>query len=200
MKSKQNVPRPSLTLAAECALIEKAQAGDKAAMEQIFLQYHPLVLAAGHQRRVKTFAEDATAAAEEELLRSIHAFDTTRGTPFAAFVKVRVYGAVSHLFTRTTRTWERECAANESDALESIADKDAFTEVETKLQLAPLLSVLSEKERRVIEQTYLKDQTARAAAPVLGLSQSSVERIKRQALAKMRAAVHEKNVTVHTPT
>ena len=188
MNFKKKQPRQSLTQAAERALLQSAQAGDRDAMERIVLQYWPLVLAAGHQRKARTFAEDATAAAAEELVRSIHAFDPTRGTPFAAFVKVRVYGAVSHLLTAAARKWERECAANEADVLEGIADKDAFAEVEANMQIAPLLSVLSEEERRVIVLMYLKGKTARAAAEALGVSQSKVERAKRKALQKMRAA------------
>lgn len=108
-------PRPAsaaparLSLPAEHRLIAAAQSGDRAALSRLVEQYLPLVRAAGRQRCVRAIAEDATAAAAEELVRSIYAFDTTRGTAFAAYAKIRVYGAVSHLLRKESARWQREC-------------------------------------------------------------------------------------------
>ena len=98
-----------LSLPAEHRLIAAAQSGDRAALSRLVEQYLPLVRAAGRQRCVRAIAEDATAAAAEELVRSIYAFDTTRGTAFAAYAKIRVYGAVSHLLRKESSRWQREC-------------------------------------------------------------------------------------------
>ena len=60
--------RTQLSQAEERQLIALAQAGDGAAMERMVVQYLPLARAAGGQRYAQSIAEDATAAAMEELL------------------------------------------------------------------------------------------------------------------------------------
>jgi len=173
--------------AEERRLIEAAQAGDGAAMERMVTQYLPLVRAAGAQRYVRSIAEDATAVAAEELVRSVLAFDVARGVPFAAFAKVRVYGAVSHLFRAAATRWQRECVPDAAEVTEQAADGTALDASEARLTLAPLLAVLSEDERRVIQLLYEEGRTTYEAADVLGVSQSKVARLKRQALSRMQA-------------
>lgn len=170
----------------ERALIAGAQAGDQEAMERIVTQYWPLVIAAGHQRYVRSIAEDATGAAAEELVRAVLAFDLSRGVPFAAFAKVRVYGAVSHLFRKTANVWEHEGAPCELDALERIAGEETLDASEARMVLAPLLSMLSAGERRVLSLLYERGLTTYEAADVLGVSQSKVMRVKRGAIRRMR--------------
>lgn len=170
----------------ERALLACAQEGDGAAMEQIVMQYRPLVMAAGRQRYVRSIAEDAVGAAAEELVRAVHAYDVTRGVPFAAFAKVRVYGAVSHLFRKTCRVWEHEGAACTPDALERVAEDAQLDASDARLMLAPLLASLSEEERRVLSLLYQRGVTTYEAADLLGVSQSKVMQVKRRALERLR--------------
>ena len=173
----------------ERALLACAQEGDGAAMEQIVMQYMPLVQAAGHQRYVRSIAEDAVGTAAEELVRAVHAYDVTRGVPFAAFAKVRVYGAVSHLFRKASARWGRECVPETAEACERVADDDAFGASEARLTVAQLLSALTDEERRVVHLLYEEGRTTYEAAELLGLSQSKVVRLKRQALVRMKGVL-----------
>ena len=173
----------------ECAIIRDAQSGNRDAMERIIMQYWPLVLAAGRQRYVWSITEDAVGAAAEELVRSVQAFDAARGVPFAAFAKVRVYGAVSHLFRKMCRTWEHESAPCEADVWERIADEGTFDASEARLMLAPMLVTLSDIERRVLFFLYGCGKSTYETADALGVSQSKVMRIKREAIRRMREAL-----------
>lgn len=183
------VARTQLSQTEERQLIARAQAGDGAAMERMALQYLPLARAAGGQRYARSIAEDATAAAMEELVRSVLAFDAERGVPFAAFAKVRVYGAVSHLFRNASARWGRECVPETAEACERVADDDAFGASEARLTVAQLLSALTDEERRVVHLLYEEGRTTYEAAELLGLSQSKVVRLKRQALVRMKGVL-----------
>lgn len=183
------VARTQLSQTEERQLIARAQAGDGAAMERMALQYLPLARAAGGQRYARSIAEDATAAAMEELVRSVLAFDAERGVPFAAFAKVRVYGAVSHLFRKASARWGRECVPETAEATERVADDGTLGASEARLTLAPLLSALTDDERRVLRLLYEEGRTTYEAAELLGVSQSKVSRVKRQALSQMKGAL-----------
>lgn len=180
---------PRFSQAEERRLLAAAQAGDGTAMERIVTQYLPLAKAAGGQRCVRSMAEDATAVAAEELVRSVLAFDVSRGVPFAAFAKVRVYGAVSHLFRAAAIRWQRECVPEEAVVMEQVADGSALDASEARLTLAPLLAALTGDERRVIQLLYEEGRTTYEAADVLGVSQSKVARLKRQALSRMKGVL-----------
>ena len=172
----------------ERALIAGAQAGDQEAMERIVTQYWPLVIAAGHQRYVRSIAEDATGAAAEELVRAVLAFDLSRGVPFAAFAKVRVYGAVSHLFRKTANVWEHEGAPCDMETFERVTDDGTLDASDARLTVAPLLAKLSRDERRVLFFLYQYGWSTYETAEALGVSQSRVCRLKRGAIEKLRAA------------
>lgn len=173
----------------ERALLRGAQKGRREDMERIVEQYWPLVLAAGHQRQVGSMVEDAIGAAAEELVRSVLAFDTSRGVPFAAFAKVRVYGAVSHLLRKTSRTWEHECAPADMEVMERVAGATTLDASDARLTVAPFLATLDDDERRVLYLLYQEERTTYEAAKTLGVSQSKVARTKKRALAKLRAAM-----------
>ena len=180
---------PRFSQAEERRLLAAAQAGDGTAMERIVTQYLPLAKAAGGQRYVRSMAEDATAVAAEELVRSVLAFDVSRGVPFAAFAKVRVYGAVSHLFRAAAIRWQRECVPETAEATERVADDCTLGASEARLTLAPLLSALTDDERRVLRLLYEGGRTRYEAGELLGVSQSKVSRVKRQALSQMKGAL-----------
>lgn len=174
--------------AEEQRLLAVAKAGDRAALARIVEQYRPLILAAGHQRAVRTIADDATAAAAEELLRTVYAYDAARGVPFAAYAKPRVYGAVSHLLRSSSRTWQHETAPADMEELDRIPARDDEAAADARLTLAPLLAHLTADERRILALLYQQDLTTREAAKRLGCSQSKISRLKRQAIQKLKNA------------
>ena len=191
-------PRPAsaaparLSLPAEHRLIAAAQSGDRAALSRLVEQYLPLVRAAGRQRCVRAIAEDATAAAAEELVRSISAFDTTRGTAFAAYAKIRVYGAVSHLLRKESARWQRECLLAGDETPDDLpAAPDAFAAADARAMLAQPLAALPAAERRVVQLLFFEGRTNREAAALLGCAPSTVQRQKQKALAHLRAALGE---------
>ena len=184
--------RYALTLDEERALIARAQQGDRAAMERIVTQYRPLVLAAAHRRAAQSFADDARQAAAEELVRTIYAYDTSRGVPFASYAKPRVHGAVSHLLTKNVRSWQRECATDEADDLDRVPDldtTDAYEAAEARATLAPLLAMLDGDERRVLHLLFYRGLSTYAAAREMGCSQSKRCKLKKEAIEKMRTKI-----------
>ena len=127
--------------------------------------------------------------------RALLAFDTSRGAPFAAFAKVRVYGAVSHLFRKAVRQWEHECAPADMEVMERIAGTTTLDASDARLTVAPFLERLDEDERRVLALLYKEERSTYEAAQALGVSQSKIARMKKRALLKLRAAMKGSRVT-----
>lgn len=178
----------------ERALIAKAQKGDKEAAAKILAAYRPLILAAGRGRRAQRFQEDATQEAAAELLRTIRAYDLSRGAPFAAYAKPRVYGAVSHLLRRYQRKWDHECALQEAEDLDTLAasgragDAPAILD---RLALRPLLAKLPEDQQSILALLYHEQKTLKETAQLLGCAPSTIARKKAAALKYLKTRLEQ---------
>ena len=73
--------------------------------------------------------------------------------------------------------------------MERIAGTETLDASDARLTVAPLLERLDAVERRVIVLLYEEERSTYEAAQTLGVSQSKIARVKRRALAKLRAAM-----------
>ncbi|GKU84635.1 RNA polymerase sigma factor SigB [Niallia sp. NCCP-28] len=75
--------------------------------------------------------------------------------------------------------------------LDIVGDVDkGFERVNQKLVLEKVLHVLTERERSIIQYTYLDNMSQKDAGDKLGISQMHVSRLQRRAIKKLQEAIH----------
>lgn len=70
---------------------------------------------------------------------------------------------------------------------------EGFERVNQRMVLEKVLHVLSEREKSIIQFTYLENLSQKEAGEKLGISQMHVSRLQRRAIKKLREAVHAEN-------
>jgi len=68
--------------------------------------------------------------------------------------------------------------------------EEGYEKVDQKLVLDEVLHVLSERERRIIQYTYLENLSQKETGEKLGISQMHVSRLQRRAINKLREAIY----------
>ncbi len=69
------------------------------------------------------------------------------------------------------------------------ATDDGYEKSDQRLVVADALSVLSERERQIIQYTYIDQLSQKEAGEQLGISQMHVSRIQRKAIKKLQEAI-----------
>ena len=72
---------------------------------------------------------------------------------------------------------------------------EGFERVNQRMVLEKILHVLSEREKSIIQFTYLENLSQKEAGEKIGISQMHVSRLQRRAIKKLREAVHAENNT-----
>ena len=70
------------------------------------------------------------------------------------------------------------------------SEDDGFERVDQRLVLDRVLHVLTERERLIIQHTFLENLSQKEAGDQLGISQMHVSRLQRRAIKKLREAIH----------
>lgn len=70
---------------------------------------------------------------------------------------------------------------------------DEYEKVNQRLMVEKALYILSERERKIIQYTYLDGMSQKEAGKKLNISQMHVSRLQRRAIKKLRDAVHVPN-------
>ena len=173
-------------------------------------------MAASHDWRYRELGEEAQEVAQLYFMDAVNNFEAERGVPFAAYVKVRVYGGLSTFLQAERRRREREVRPDgmgEGEGEEEsgpapwdavfLASRghtpsgsaemgglgehmDSYEQAELRQEVEEALRNLTQRERDVVREIYFRDCPAYAAAQKLRLSPGRVSKIKHSALAKMR--------------
>nr|MBO2480051.1 hypothetical protein [Bacillota bacterium] len=167
-----------------------AQQGNKEALADIVRLYEPLVRSI--VRRMNLSWEDACQEGRLAVVEAVYRFDPAVGCYFGTYVKKRVWGAL--------RTWQRrewrwqaerffaptdEEEEEKEDWWERWPDADASGWDDT-VWLAQLATMLSPRERLVLEKHIVEGQTLRELATAAGVSTETAKTWKRRALQKLR--------------
>ncbi|MFS0784407.1 RNA polymerase sigma factor SigB [Bacillus sp. 1P06AnD] len=68
--------------------------------------------------------------------------------------------------------------------------EEGYEKVNQRMVLEKVLHVLSEREKMIIQYTYLDNLSQKEAGEKLGISQMHVSRLQRRAIKKLREAIH----------
>lgn len=193
-----------------------ASAKDQLALSKLLIKYHPLLMAAAHDWHYRELGEEAQEISQLYFMDAVNTFDDTRGVPFAAFVKAKVYGGLNTFLKAEKRRREREIRpdsmgeqegeeapettpwdavflASRGNTPSGSADMsglgehiDSYEQAELRQEVEEALRNLNQREREVVREIYFRECPAYAAARKLQLSPSRISRIKQSALKKMR--------------
>ena len=180
------------TLQNEEELIELAKKGGKDAMTKLYQGYEGLIVKASHQTHLSVIKEEAVCAAQESFIKAILTFDSSRGVPFPAYAKAKVYGDLRTLFKQYQRQWNREIFPSCSGDTESFWDtlKDTKPTPEayvTETDFEHIIKTLPPKQQTLLELLYFKNCTQKTAAALMGISQQAAAAMKKRAIASLRA-------------
>lgn len=85
---------------------------------------------------------------------------------------------------------ESESDGSSVTILEKIGcEEPGYERIDQRLVVEKVLPLLSEKERLVIQYTYLKNMNQKEAGEKIGISQMHVSRLQRRAIKKLREAI-----------
>ncbi|KIL52426.1 RNA polymerase sigma factor SigB [Jeotgalibacillus alimentarius] len=70
---------------------------------------------------------------------------------------------------------------------------DNYEKTDQRMVLEKVLHVLSDREKQIIQFTYLENMSQKDAGDMLGISQMHVSRLQRRAIKKLRDAIQQEN-------
>jgi len=168
-----------------------AAKGDKAAGEQIFKAFRPLIEAAASQRQLLPLGEDARSEAQLSLWLAVLSFDPALGIPFAGYAKAKVYNDLRTLFNRERHRWQNEVLPEQ---LQEEGDQSFFAALVDRhdgtrefIAEHELLDNLTERQRLAVKLLYLEDLPQKEVAKRLGIKQAALSRLVKRTLQKLRA-------------
>ena len=179
-------------------LVRRAQAGDKAAADELLAAFLPLIRKAAGQAHLSTVREDAEQEAALSFLWAVANFDEARGVPFEGFAKAIVYGRVRTFFLRERRRWQREVLpfekededGNTEDFFEDVADsREEIGAVDEADAFRVRLSPLSERDRKILSLYYEGGLTLREIGKLLHIRENAVSVYKSRAVEKLRREI-----------
>ncbi len=173
-------------LSAACVreLVARAQAGDRRALEDLYLlhfdrvySYLQLSVANRHD------AEDLTNQTFIKMLESIDRF-VWRQAPFSAWLfRIAHNLAMDHF--RAGRRWQPEEEPPESaDALEASAEDEALRTIGREIMLATI-EPLSREQRQVLTLKFAFDFSNAEVAAILGKTEGAIKSLQHRALASL---------------
>ena len=173
-------------------LVSRAQAGDREALEELYLEhfdriYSYLHITVGNRHD----AEDLTTQTFLKMLESIARFEWGNA-PFSAWLfRIAHNLAMDHF--RARRRWQPEEEVPEpAGAVESSAEEEAIRALSGESML-DLIEDLSDEQRQVLILKFVFDFSNAEAATVLDKTEGAVKSLQHRALASLQKHVVERS-------
>lgn len=172
-----------MAVSPDLKLIEAACQGDKEAIEQVLLQYHPTVTR--FARKYCATAEDVEDAVQETLWIAAQKIGTLRVA--SAFVSW-LFQVVRHECYRLLRIQQREYSVD--DMLDQ-ADENAELYLELQHDLIAAIAALPTQHRQVLILRDMEGMAAAEVAAMLGITLETVKsRLHRARVSLRQTLVH----------
>jgi RNA polymerase sigma-70 factor (ECF subfamily) len=168
-------------------LVERAQAGDRGALEELYLEHFDRIYSYLHMTVGNRHdAEDLTTQTFLRMLESIGRFQW--GTaPFSAWLfRIAHNLAMDHF--RARRRWQPEEEVPEPDQVESSAEDEAMKILSSE-SMFDLIEQLSDEQRQVLILKFVFDFSNLEAATVLDKTEGAVKSLQHRALASLQKHV-----------
>ena len=171
------------------ALVERAQAGDRAALEELYLVHFDHIFGYLHVTVGNRHdAEDLTTQTFVRMLESIGRFRWQKA-PFSAWLfRIAHNLAMDHF--RSRRRWQPEEEVPEPEgSAESSAEEEALKVLSSE-SMFDLIESLSDEQRQVLILKFVFDFSNQEAATVLDKTEGAIKSLQHRALASLQKQMH----------
>jgi RNA polymerase sigma-70 factor (ECF subfamily) len=166
-------------------LVDRAQKGDRAALEELYLIhfdriYSYLHVSVGNRHD----AEDLTTQTFLKMLESIKKF-RWQSAPFSAWLfRIAHNLAMDHF--RATRRWQPEEDVPEPDADESTSAEEGALESIGQKSMLELIDDLSPEQQQVLTLKFVFNFSNAEAATILGKTEGAIKSLQHRALVSLQ--------------
>jgi RNA polymerase sigma-70 factor (ECF subfamily) len=169
-------------------LVERAQAGERDALEELYLIHFDRIYSYLHMTvGNRPDAEDLTTQTFLRMLESIGRF-RFQSAPFSAWL-FRIAHNLSMDHFRANRRWQPEEEVPEpADSEERSAEDEAFQSIGRK-SLLELIDSLSHEQQQVLTLKFVFNFSNREAATVLGKTEGAVKSLQHRALVSLQKQI-----------
>jgi len=176
------------------ALVDRAQKGDRGALEELYLIhfdriYSYLHVSVGNRHD----AEDLTTQTFLKMLESIGKF-RWQSAPFSAWLfRIAHNLAMDHF--RSRRRWQPEEEVPEPEgSAESSAEEEAFKVLSSE-SMFDLIESLSDEQRQVLILKFVFDFSNQEAATVLDKTEGAIKSLQHRALVSLQKQLERRDAT-----
>ena len=167
------------------SLVERAQSGDRDALEDLYLEHFDRIYSYLHMTVGNRHdAEDLTTQTFLRMLESIGKF-RWGAAPFSAWLfRIAHNLAMDHF--RSRRRWQPEEEVPEPEgSAESSAEEEAFKLLSSQ-SMFDLIESLSDEQREVLILKFVFDFSNQEAATVLDKTEGAIKSLQHRALASLQ--------------
>jgi RNA polymerase sigma-70 factor, ECF subfamily len=169
-------------------LVARAQAGDREALEELYLLHFDRIYSYLHMTVGNRHdAEDLTTQTFLKMLESITKFQW-RAAPFSAWLfRIAHNLAIDHF--RSTSRWQPEEEVPEPPGMhETSAEEKAFESIGSQSML-DMIETLSPEQRQVLVLKFVFDFSNADAATVLGKTEGAIKSLQHRALVSLQKQI-----------
>jgi len=169
-------------------LVDRAQQGDRAALEELYLLhfdriYSYLHMSVGNRHD----AEDLTTQTFLKMLEAIGRF-RWRTAPFSAWLfRIAHNLAMDHF--RATKRWQPEEEVPEPEGSEESSAEEAALESIGRRSMLELIENLSHEQKQVLTLKFVFNFSNGEAATILGKTEGAVKSLQHRALASLQKQI-----------
>src|SRR5919199_197969 len=170
------------------ALVERAQKGERAALEELYLIhfdriYSYLHVSVGNRHD----AEDLTTQTFLKMLESINKF-RWQSAPFSAWLfRIAHNLAMDHF--RASRRWQPEAEVPEPAVDESTSADEGALEAIGQRSMLDLIDDLSPEQQQVLTLKFVFNFSNAEAATILGKTEGAIKSLQHRALASLQKQI-----------
>jgi RNA polymerase sigma-70 factor, ECF subfamily len=183
MSSRTAVPPPDVQ-----RLVERAQQGEREALEELYLLHFDQVYSYLHMSVGNRHdAEDLTTQTFLKMLEAIGRF-RWRSAPFSAWLfRIAHNLAMDHF--RATRRWQREEEVPEPDGVQAWSAEEAALESIGQRSMLQLIENLSLDQQQVLTLKFVFSFSNSETAAILGKTDGAVKSLQHRALASLQKQI-----------
>jgi RNA polymerase sigma-70 factor, ECF subfamily len=183
-------PRPAAASAEIRRLVERAQTGERDALEELYLLHFDRIYSYLHMTVGNRHdAEDLTTQTFLKMLESINRF-RWGAAPFSAWLfRIAHNLAMDHF--RSSRRWQPEEDVPEPEGAEEYsAEEEAFQSIGRKSMLQ-LIEDLSSEQQQVLTLKFVFNFSNAEAATILGKTEGAVKSLQHRALVSLQKQLED---------
>jgi RNA polymerase sigma-70 factor (ECF subfamily) len=176
------------------ALVDRAQQGDREALEELYLIhfdriYSYLHVSVGNRHD----AEDLTTQTFLKMLESINKF-RWQSAPFSAWLfRIAHNLAMDHF--RAARRWQPEEEVPEPEPDESTSAEAGALQAIGRKSMLELIEELSPEQQQVLTLKFLFNFANAEAATILGKTEGAIKSLQHRALASLQKQIEKREKT-----